>query len=115
MPARTRKLYDADRGYLQAGKTDFKAAWQGVVAQARKAEEARGRELAGIYTGDRQMVVIHHDALTAPKPANRPHRYIRRAGRVSRLGGNPKPSRPRPTRYPPRRCGASSPRSPSGR
>ena len=83
-----------DRGDLHARENDFKAAWQGVVAQARKAEKARpeeaqGRELPVINTGDRQMIAVRHDALAALKPANRPPRYFRRAGCVGRLGVNP--------------------------
>jgi hypothetical protein len=68
--------------------------WQGVVAEARKAEEAQGRELADIYTGDRQLVAVRHDALAALKLANRPPRYFRRAGCVSRLGVKPETKRP---------------------
>jgi hypothetical protein len=66
------------------------------VAQARKAdkaqaEEAPGRELPVIYTGDRQLVVVRHDALAALQLANRPPRYFRRVGfgtfRCRSLGG----------------------------
>ena len=83
-----------DRGDLHAGENDFKAAWQGVVAQARKAEEAQGRGLAVVYAGGRQLVAVRHDALVALQLANRPPRYFRRAGRVSRPGVNPKPGGP---------------------
>jgi hypothetical protein len=47
-----------DRGDPHAGENDFQAAWQKVVAQARKAEvaqaeETQGREVPVIYTNDR--------------------------------------------------------------
>jgi hypothetical protein len=64
------------------------------VAEARKAEEAQGRELPVVYTGDRQLVAVRHDALAALKPSNRPPRYFRRAGCVSRLWVNPETKRP---------------------
>ena len=63
-------------------------------ADKAQAEGAQGRELAVIYTGDRQLVAVRHDALTALKPASRPPRYFRRAGCVSRLGVNPETRRP---------------------
>jgi hypothetical protein len=68
--------------------------WQGVVAEARNAEEAQGRELPVVYTGDRQLVAVRHDALAALMPSNRPPRYFRRAGCVGRLWVNPETKRP---------------------
>jgi hypothetical protein len=63
-------------------------------AEKAQAEGAQGRELAVIYTGDRQLVAVRHDALAALELANRPPRYFRRAGRVSRLWVSPETKRP---------------------
>jgi hypothetical protein len=62
-----------DPSDLHVGESDFRAAWQEVVAQARKAEnaqaeEVRGRELPVIYTSNRQLVDIRHDALGVHLP-----------------------------------------------